>query len=70
LPRPRETLGAARIFVAGVAALFMLGRILHAVGLSQTNTVNLWRVTGVFATVGAGLIVGVRLISLGVAGMH
>ena len=65
-----ETLGAARIFVAGVAALFVLGRILHAVGLSQANTVNPWRVTGVFATVGAGLVVGARLIMLGVAGLH
>lgn len=65
-----EMLGALRIFVAAMAALFVLGRILHAVGLSQTRTVNLWRVTGVFATVGAGVIVGVRLITVGVAWLH
>jgi hypothetical protein len=62
-----ETLGAARWFVATLAALFVLGRILHAIGLSQANTVNPWRVGGVFATITAGLILGVRLVMLGVA---
>jgi uncharacterized membrane protein YecN with MAPEG domain len=60
-----EMMGAARIFVAGLAVLFVLSRILHAVGLSQSNPVNLWRVSGVFATVTAGLFLGVRLITLG-----
>lgn len=62
-----ETLGAARWFVAALAALFVLGRIVHAIGLSQTNTVNPWRIGGVFATITAGLILGVRLVMLGVA---
>ena len=62
-----EMLGAARWFVAALAALFVLGRIVHAIGLSQTNTVNPWRVGGVFATITAGLILGVRLVMLGVA---
>ena len=61
-----EMLGAPRLYVVPAAALFVIGRVLHAIGLSQTNTVNLWRVAGVFATVLAGLLVGVRLIMLGV----
>ena len=61
-----EMLGAPRLYVVPAAALFVIGRVLHAIGLSQTNTVNLWRVAGVFTTVLAGLLVGVRLIMLGV----
>ena len=62
-----EMMGALRLFVAGLAALFVLGRILHAIGLSQTNTVNFWRVSGIFATVAAGLTLGVRLVTLGLS---
>jgi hypothetical protein len=62
-----ELLGAARLFVAALAAIFVIGRIAHAIGLSQTRTVNLWRIGGVFATATAGMIVGVRLVTLGVA---
>jgi hypothetical protein len=65
-----ELLGASRVYVVAAAALFVIGRILHAIGLSQANTVNLWRVTGVFATVLAGFGVGVRLITLGVTWLH
>ncbi len=60
-----EMLGAPRWFVAGLAALFVVGRVVHAIGLSQTNTVNPWRVAGVIATVAAGLILGLRLVTLG-----
>jgi uncharacterized protein len=60
-----EMLGAPRWFVAGLAALFVIGRVVHAIGLSQTNTVNPWRVAGVIATVAAGLILGLRLVTLG-----
>jgi hypothetical protein len=62
-----EMLGAVRPFVSGLAALFIVGRILHAIGLSQTKTSNPWRIAGVFATIGAGLGVGVRLLMLGLA---
>jgi len=61
-----EMLGAVRPFVIGLATLFILGRVLHAIGLSQENTVNAWRVTGVFATIGAGVALGVRLVMLGI----
>ena len=60
-----EMLGAVRLFVAALAALFIAGRILHAIGLSQEGTVNAWRVTGVVATVAACLTLGVRLVTLG-----
>lgn len=61
-----EMLGAVRPFIAGLATLFILGRILHAIGLSQEKTVNPWRIAGVFATVAAGVTVGVRLLWLGI----
>lgn len=61
-----EMLGAVRPFVIGLATLFILGRLLHAIGLSQPNTVNVWRITGVVATVGAGLTLGVQLVTLGI----
>jgi uncharacterized membrane protein YecN with MAPEG domain len=60
-----EMMGAARPFVIGLAALFILGRLLHAIGLSRQNTVNVWRVAGVFVTVGVGVSMGVRLVMLG-----
>ncbi len=60
-----ELLGAPRLFVASAAALFLAGRLAHAYGLSQKQTVNPWRVGGVVATVAAGFAVGVRLVGLG-----
>jgi hypothetical protein len=62
-----EMMGADRAYVVAAAALIVAGRVLHAIGLSQEQTVNPWRVAGVFATVGAGLGVGVRLLALGLA---
>ena len=61
-----EMMGAARPFVIGLAALFILGRLLHAIGLSRQNTVNVWRIAGIFATVGVGVSLGVRLVMLGI----
>ena len=61
-----EMMGAVRWFVIGLATLFIAGRVLHAIGLSQQKTSNLWRIAGVFATIGAGLGVGVRLVMLGI----
>ena len=59
-----EMLGALRLFVIGLAALFIAGRIAHAIGLSQAKTTNVWRIGGVFATVAACVTLGVRLITL------
>jgi uncharacterized membrane protein YecN with MAPEG domain len=62
-----EMMGAARPFVIGLAALFIVGRLLHAIGLSRPNTVNAWGIAGVFATVTIAVVMGVRLVTLGVA---
>jgi uncharacterized membrane protein YecN with MAPEG domain len=62
-----EMIGATRPFVIGLAALFIVGRLLHAIGLSRDNAVNFWRIAGVFATVTAGVVLGVRLVSLGLS---
>jgi uncharacterized membrane protein YecN with MAPEG domain len=62
-----EMMGAARPFVIGLAALFIVGRLLHVIGLSRPNTVNAWRIAGVFATVAVGVVMGVRLVTLGVS---
>lgn len=58
-----EMLGAARPLVIGLATTFIVGRIAHAIGLSQPKTVNGWRVAGVFATIVAGVVLGVRLVT-------
>lgn len=60
-----ETLGAERSSVIQLAAIFIGGRVLHAIGLSQTKTVNLWRIAGIVATVAAGVGLGAQLIALG-----
>jgi len=62
-----EMMGAARPFVIGLAALFIVGRLLHAIGLSRPDTVNGWRIAGVFATVTVAVVMGVRLVTLGVS---
>jgi uncharacterized membrane protein YecN with MAPEG domain len=59
-----EMLGAPPATLEILCALFVLGRISHAVGLSLQNTVNPLRVGGVVLTVGVGLTLGVRLIQL------
>jgi uncharacterized membrane protein YecN with MAPEG domain len=59
-----EMLGAPRATLAVLCALFVLGRISHALGLSLQNTVNPLRVGGVVVTIGVGLTLGVRLIQL------
>jgi uncharacterized membrane protein YecN with MAPEG domain len=59
-----EMLGASQANLAILCALFVVGRISHALGLSLQNTVNPLRVGGVVLTVGVGLTLGVRLIQL------
>ena len=61
-----EMMGAVRPFVIGLATLFIASRVLHAIGLSMEKTSNPWRITGVFATIGAGVALGVRLVMLGI----
>ena len=60
-----EMIGAPRLFLEICAAVFVAGRISHVIGLSLKNTVNPWRVLGVAATVGVGLVLGVHLVLFG-----
>ena len=62
-----EMFGAARWIVAWPAIVFVLGRISHAIGLSQTNTINVWRIVGIVGTIGPGVTVGVRPVLLAAA---
>jgi hypothetical protein len=61
-----EMMGAGRGFLAVGAAVFVAGRIAHAIGLSLPNTVNPLRIAGVFATIAAGLTLGLQLVEVGV----
>ena len=59
-----EMMGGARPWVEGLCAIFLLGRVSHAIGLSMTNTVNLFRIAGVALTVAADVALAVRLITM------
>jgi uncharacterized protein len=62
-----EMIGAPRVLVIALAGLIVAGRLLHAIGLSREQTVNLWRAGGVVATLGAGLAISAGLVVTGVA---
>jgi uncharacterized membrane protein YecN with MAPEG domain len=62
-----ETMGAARLLIVALAVVFVAARLAHAIGLSRIDTVNPWRVGGIIANIAAGLVLGVRLVLLGVA---
>jgi len=48
-----------------MCAVFVLARISHAIGLSMPTTVNRFRLAGIVATVAVGMVLGVRLIRIG-----
>lgn len=60
-----ELIGGERQTAVIYAGIFIVGRIAHAVGLSMKNTANLPRVLGIVLTVGVGIVLGVRLVMLG-----
>ena len=60
-----ELIGGSPQTVGVLCAVFVAGRLSHAYGLSRSNTVNVFRVGGIVATVGVGLALGVRLLMLG-----
>ncbi|MDP3735766.1 MAG: MAPEG family protein [Hyphomonadaceae bacterium] len=60
-----EMLGGERLTAEIYAGIFIFGRLAHAIGLSLKNTRNLPRVLGILATVGVGVVLGVRLVMLG-----
>ena len=59
-----EMLGGARLWVEGLCAIFVLGRLSHALGLSMKRTVNLFRFVGIVLTVAVDITLGVRLVTL------
>jgi uncharacterized membrane protein YecN with MAPEG domain len=48
-----------------MCAIFVLARISHAIGLSLPKTVNAFRLVGIVATIAVGMVLGVRLIRIG-----
>jgi uncharacterized membrane protein YecN with MAPEG domain len=60
-----EMMGPANLrLFAALCLLFVFGRLIHAIGLSLPNTSNLARTLGVLITVGVGVVLGLRLISI------
>ena len=59
-----ELMGASRREVEVIAAIFVAGRLSHAIGLSLPKTVNIFRTLGATATVLIGFTLGVRLVSM------
>jgi uncharacterized protein len=64
-----EILGEARPTMEWLCALFVLGRLLHVLGLSLAKTVNLARLAGTVLCTISGVIAAVRLVSIGVAAL-
>ena len=60
-----ELIGGGRQMTEIYAGIFILGRLAHAVGLSMKNTSNLLRVLGTVITIGVCVVVGVRLVMMG-----
>lgn len=60
-----EMISGERLVAEIYAGIFIVGRLAHAVGLSMKNTANLPRVLGIVATVGVCVVLGVRLVMLG-----
>ena len=57
-----EVMDGSRPALEIMCAIFVLGRISHAIGLSMPKTVNRFRIVGIAATIGGGVVLGVRLI--------
>ncbi len=63
-----ELLGENQQRLEIACGVFVLARLLHAIGFSFRNTANLARVSGVILTLGSGLYLGARLVQIAV--MH
>lgn len=57
-----ELTGAGRTELEIMAAIFLAGRLSHAIGLSFAKTVNVFRAFGATATALVGIALGVRLV--------
>lgn len=60
-----ELIGGGRQMTEIYAGIFIVGRLAHAVGLSMKNTTNILRVLGTVVTVGVCIVLGVRLVMMG-----
>jgi uncharacterized protein len=59
-----ELMGASRTELEIMSAIFVAGRLSHAIGLSLPRSVNTLRTLGVTSTFLVGIALGVRLISV------
>jgi uncharacterized membrane protein YecN with MAPEG domain len=64
-----ELLGDSRLEVEILCAAFVVGRLLHAIGMSVRKTVNRWRFFGTIIFALAGFVVAGRLVLLGIAAL-
>lgn len=64
-----EMLGEGRTVMVLLCGGFVLGRVLHAVGLSQAKSVNGFRKFGTILSAAVGVAVGVGLILIGIAAL-
>ena len=62
-----ELIGGSRQTLEIICAVFVVGRLSHAIGLSLTNTVNPLRVLGIVATIAVGATLGFQLLRRGLA---
>lgn len=64
-----EMMGGGRSGIEIMSAIFIVGRLSHAVGLSLQQTVNLYRVGGVVLTALVGFTLAFRLVSTALANL-
>jgi uncharacterized membrane protein YecN with MAPEG domain len=62
-----ELMGGERLGIEIMCAVFVAGRLSHAIGLSMRSTVNVFRVAGIGATAFVGFALAVRLVSIALA---
>jgi uncharacterized protein len=60
-----ELMGGDRFGIEIMSAIFVLGRLSHAVGLTLQPPTNVFRSAGIVATVLVGIALAVRLVSVG-----
>jgi uncharacterized protein len=62
-----ELMGGDRSGIEIMSAIFIVGRLSHAVGLSLQRTVNIYRIAGIALTALVGFALAVRLVSIALA---
>jgi uncharacterized membrane protein YecN with MAPEG domain len=59
-----ELMGGDRLGIEIMAAIFVLGRLSHAVGLTLQPPVNVFRMAGIASTALVGIALAIRLVSI------